>query len=110
MAEGARLESVYTLTGIVGSNPTLSASMFFVLIHWVAVAPFLSFFQKSHSNLLIFWRSGTVRKFRFERDTRQRCHSWPILSISRLIASLSSLPNGRQMNRLIRRSSMKKAS
>jgi hypothetical protein len=23
--EGARLESVYTLTGIVGSNPTLSA-------------------------------------------------------------------------------------
>ena len=26
MAEGARLESVYTLTGIVGSNPTLSAS------------------------------------------------------------------------------------
>ena len=28
MAEGARLESVYTLTGIVGSNPTLSA------IHW----------------------------------------------------------------------------
>ena len=25
MAEGARLESVYTLTGIVGSNPTLSA-------------------------------------------------------------------------------------
>ena len=28
MAEGARLESVYTLTGIVGSNPTLSASPF----------------------------------------------------------------------------------
>ena len=28
MAEGARLESVYTLTGIVGSNPTLSASIF----------------------------------------------------------------------------------
>jgi hypothetical protein len=26
VAEGARLESVYTLTGIVGSNPTLSAS------------------------------------------------------------------------------------
>ena len=26
MAEGARLESVYTFTGIVGSNPTLSAS------------------------------------------------------------------------------------
>jgi hypothetical protein len=25
VAEGARLESVYTLTGIVGSNPTLSA-------------------------------------------------------------------------------------
>ncbi len=25
MAEGARLESVYTFTGIVGSNPTLSA-------------------------------------------------------------------------------------
>ena len=28
MAEGARLESVYTLTGIVGSNPTLSAITF----------------------------------------------------------------------------------
>jgi hypothetical protein len=28
VAEGARLESVYTLTGIVGSNPTLSASLF----------------------------------------------------------------------------------
>src|SRR5437763_5133108 len=28
VAEGARLESVYTLTGIVGSNPTLSASFF----------------------------------------------------------------------------------
>jgi hypothetical protein len=27
VAEGARLESVYTLTGIVGSNPTLSASL-----------------------------------------------------------------------------------
>jgi hypothetical protein len=25
VAEGARLESVYTFTGIVGSNPTLSA-------------------------------------------------------------------------------------
>ena len=29
VAEGARLESVYTLTGIVGSNPTLSASLSF---------------------------------------------------------------------------------
>ena len=28
MAEGARLESVYTLTGIGGSNPSLSASTF----------------------------------------------------------------------------------
>ena len=28
MAEGARLESVYTLTGIQGSNPCLSASSF----------------------------------------------------------------------------------
>jgi hypothetical protein len=28
VAEGARLESVYTFTGIVGSNPTLSASPF----------------------------------------------------------------------------------
>ena len=27
MAEGARLESVYTLTGIQGSNPCLSASI-----------------------------------------------------------------------------------
>lgn len=27
MAEGARLESVYTFTGIVGSNPTLSANL-----------------------------------------------------------------------------------
>ena len=27
MAEGARLESVYTLTGIGGSNPSLSASI-----------------------------------------------------------------------------------
>jgi hypothetical protein len=31
VAEGARLESVYTLTGIGGSNPSLSAS-FFVLL------------------------------------------------------------------------------
>jgi hypothetical protein len=28
VAEGARLESVYTLTGIVGSNPTLSAMFY----------------------------------------------------------------------------------
>ena len=28
MAEGARLESVYTLTGIGGSNPSLSAIYF----------------------------------------------------------------------------------
>jgi hypothetical protein len=28
VAEGARLESVYTLTGIGGSNPSLSASIF----------------------------------------------------------------------------------
>ena len=28
MAEGARLESVYTFTGIVGSNPTLSANLY----------------------------------------------------------------------------------
>ena len=27
VAEGARLESVYTLTGIGGSNPSLSASI-----------------------------------------------------------------------------------
>ncbi len=27
MAEGARLESVYTFTGIGGSNPSLSASI-----------------------------------------------------------------------------------
>ena len=32
MAEGARLESVYTLTGIVGSNPTLSAIIFFEVL------------------------------------------------------------------------------
>jgi hypothetical protein len=30
VAEGARLESVYTLTGIGGSNPSLSASPFFL--------------------------------------------------------------------------------
>jgi hypothetical protein len=28
VAEGARLESVYTFTGIGGSNPSLSASIF----------------------------------------------------------------------------------
>ena len=28
MAEGARLESVYTFTGIMGSNPILSASSY----------------------------------------------------------------------------------
>ena len=35
MAEGARLESVYTFTGIVGSNPTLSAryTSYYVLQH-----------------------------------------------------------------------------
>ena len=32
VAEGARLESVYTLTGIVGSNPTLSAIPSFLLL------------------------------------------------------------------------------
>jgi hypothetical protein len=32
VAEGARLESVYTFTGIGGSNPSLSAS-YFVLLH-----------------------------------------------------------------------------
>ena len=31
MAEGARLESVYTFTGIGGSNPSLSASSFVLL-------------------------------------------------------------------------------
>ena len=31
MAEGARLESVYTFTGIGGSNPSLSASSFIIL-------------------------------------------------------------------------------
>src|SRR5271166_121077 len=31
VAEGARLESVYTLTGIGGSNPSLSARLFFLL-------------------------------------------------------------------------------
>ena len=30
MAEGARLESVYTFTGIGGSNPSLSASSFVI--------------------------------------------------------------------------------
>jgi mannitol operon repressor len=39
VAEGARLESVYTLTGIVGSNPTLSASIF----NDLAAAPQQSF-------------------------------------------------------------------
>jgi hypothetical protein len=28
VAEGARLESVYTFTGIGGSNPSLSATLF----------------------------------------------------------------------------------
>jgi hypothetical protein len=30
VAEGARLESVYTLTGIGGSNPSLSARIFVI--------------------------------------------------------------------------------
>ncbi len=32
VAEGARLESVYTFTGIGGSNPSLSASLFVLFI------------------------------------------------------------------------------
>ena len=32
MAEGARLESVYTFTGIGGSNPSLSATLFILSI------------------------------------------------------------------------------
>ncbi len=32
MAEGARLESVYTFTGIGGSNPSLSATLFVLFI------------------------------------------------------------------------------
>jgi hypothetical protein len=45
VAEGARLESEYTLTGIVGSNPTLSASLFafnnLSVIHTVVHKEFL---------------------------------------------------------------------
>jgi hypothetical protein len=33
VAEGARLESVFTRKGNVGSNPTLSASILLILIH-----------------------------------------------------------------------------
>ena len=36
MAEGARLESVYTFTGIGGSNPSLSASSLSTIIQSVA--------------------------------------------------------------------------
>jgi hypothetical protein len=32
VVEGARLESVYTLTGIVGSNPTLSAIILYLAV------------------------------------------------------------------------------
>jgi hypothetical protein len=32
VAEGARLESVYTFTGIGGSNPSLSASLLVLFI------------------------------------------------------------------------------
>jgi hypothetical protein len=32
VAEGARLESVYTFTGIGGSNPSLSATLFILFI------------------------------------------------------------------------------
>jgi hypothetical protein len=38
VAEGARLESVYTLTGIVGSNPTLSATII-IFLHLYALVP-----------------------------------------------------------------------
>ena len=33
MAEGARLESVFRGNSNVGSNPTLSASIFLILLH-----------------------------------------------------------------------------
>ncbi len=33
MAEGARLESVFTRKGNVGSNPTLSAIFLLILVH-----------------------------------------------------------------------------
>ena len=33
MVEGARLESVYTVKGIVGSNPTLSAKENMILLN-----------------------------------------------------------------------------
>ena len=41
MAEGARLESVYTVNRIGGSNPSLSASPF-ILLHLEAVCATMS--------------------------------------------------------------------
>ena len=63
VAEGARLESVYTFTGIGGSNPSLSASNFLLLIHRVTTTPFRWSFRKSDRKLLIFCCSVPVRKF-----------------------------------------------
>jgi hypothetical protein len=42
VAEGARLESVYTLTGIVGSNPTFSAIFYKVMIKTLITLIFAS--------------------------------------------------------------------
>ena len=46
MAEGARLESVYTGNRIVGSNPTLSASIFGLK----GVAPISSMISSTESS------------------------------------------------------------
>ena len=55
MAEGARLESVYTLTGIVGSNPTLSAIRYFVRPGDIGDETF-----RRHG--LHFWPEGVLKR------------------------------------------------
>lgn len=65
------------------------------IVFWKRVCSFLSIATAARGPVAAWFRGA---------------YSWPILSISRLIASLSILPSGKQINRLMRRSSMKKAS
>jgi hypothetical protein len=54
VAEGARLESVYTGNRIVGSNPTPSANLTFAFVRW---RPLKSFESSTYCAMLAHHRS-----------------------------------------------------
>ena len=86
MAEGARLESVFTRKGNVGSNPTLSASLFFL-----ATGP-----RKRGSFSRFSWRGGVASTVpvwlaRVVCDSRRLVDRWPLDSNNRVLAR-SNIP------------------